>query len=73
MVSKDEKEALLEGGLMDINAVSAFLDVSRQSTYELMKSGKLPFTFIGQSRRIPRAAVLALASRGLEQTKESEQ
>ena len=78
MVAKDEKEALekealLEAGFMDINSVSGFFAVSRQKVYELMNEGTLPFTFIGQSRRIPRSAVLELASRGLQQTKHSEQ
>jgi excisionase family DNA binding protein len=52
--------------LLRVRDVAAFLALSRSKVYELMGDGTLPFKKIGKSRRIPRWAMLQLASQGAE-------
>ena len=52
--------------LLRVRDVAAFLALSRSKVYELMGDGTLPFRKIGKSRRIPRWAMLQLASQGAE-------
>ena len=52
--------------LVRVRDVAAFLALSRSKVYELMGDGTLPFRKIGKSRRIPRWAMLQLASQGAE-------
>jgi excisionase family DNA binding protein len=54
--------------LVRVRDVAAFLALSRSKVYELMGDGTLPFKKIGKSRRIPRWAMLQLATQGAELT-----
>ena len=56
---------LVADGLLSIDEACEFLSVGRSTLYELMDAGKLPFTKIGRSRRIPRRALVELAAAGL--------
>ena len=42
-----------------------FFRISRSTVYKLMELGELPWVKIGRARRIPRAALLALAARSV--------
>ena len=59
-------QLLLAGGLLTIRQASEFLQLSRSTLYELMNRGELPFVRIRTARRIPRAALVALAARELQ-------
>ena len=65
MTHDKKSDPLLDSGLMKINDVAAFLAVSRQKIYQLIKAGELSYTIVGEARRIPRASVLELASKKL--------
>jgi excisionase family DNA binding protein len=57
---------LLDDGLMTIDQACEFLAVSRTTIWQLMKNGSLPYTHVApRARRIPRAAVKALAAKNL--------
>jgi excisionase family DNA binding protein len=51
--------------LVRVRDVAAFLALSRSKVYELMGDGTLPFKKIGKSRRIPRWAMIELATKGV--------
>lgn len=57
--------AMVEEGLLNVREAGAFLAVSRTTIWVLMSAGTLPYTLIGHNRRIPRAALKALAIKGL--------
>jgi excisionase family DNA binding protein len=61
----DRTAALLADGFDTPKSAAAFLKVSVAQVYRLMQVGKLPFTRIGRSRRIPRRALIELAARNL--------
>lgn len=43
--------------LFTVNQVAERLKVTRATVYSLMKSGKLPYTLVGQRRRIEEAVI----------------
>ena len=53
---------LVADGLMTIPDAARFLCVSRSKIYEMMDHGELIFVKLGRSRRIPRRALVELAS-----------
>ena len=57
--------ALVEDGLVKVSEAADFLRLSRSTLYTLMDQGELPFVKLGRSRRIPRRALVQLATRGL--------
>lgn len=56
---------ILTEGLMSVEDVMSFLQISRSTIWRMMDAGSLPYTNIGRIRRIPRRSVLDLASRNL--------
>jgi excisionase family DNA binding protein len=56
---------LVADGLMRVAEAAEFLGLSRAGVYQLMGRGELPFVKIGRARRVPRRAVLRLASEAL--------
>lgn len=58
-------EDLMNEGLLTVKDAAAFLAVSRATVWKLMLSGDLVYSYIGHGRRIPRAALKALALKGL--------
>jgi excisionase family DNA binding protein len=56
---------LLAEGLLPVEEAGKFTGFSRSFLYKLMNDGELPFTKIGRTRRIPRRALIDLASRHL--------
>jgi excisionase family DNA binding protein len=65
MTVKAVEQAVLDEGLMSIEAVAEYLALSRGMVYRLVQEGTLPSTHIGRLRRVPKAAVRELARRGL--------
>jgi excisionase family DNA binding protein len=57
---------LVTDGLMRVVEAAQFLSVGRSTVYQLMDKGELPFVKLGASRRIPKRAVLNLASTNLQ-------
>jgi excisionase family DNA binding protein len=64
-VTKVNRAALVEDGLVDVNEAADFLGISRSAIYNLMGRGELPFAKIGGSRRIPRRSLRELAAKCL--------
>jgi excisionase family DNA binding protein len=62
---QEERAALVADGLWTIPEAADFLRISRSRLYDLMNSGELAFVKLGRSRRLPRRAVVDLATRGL--------
>jgi excisionase family DNA binding protein len=62
---QEERAALIAEGLWTIPEAVDFLRISRSRLYDLMNSGDLIFVKLGRSRRLPRRAVVDLATRGL--------
>ncbi len=63
-----EKHAnLLSDGLMTVNEACEWLGFGRSRVYQLMGSGELVYVKIGNSRRVPKRALVELAARGLVQ------
>ena len=60
-----DREALVEGGLVTIGQAEDFTALSKSKLYDLMSGGELPFMKIGASRRIPRRALVALVAKHL--------
>ena len=65
MAPIDERREVVADGLLRISDASKFLGLSRSKLYQLMDRGELPFVKIGRARRIPRRAVIRLASEAL--------
>lgn len=57
---------LVRDGLMTVAETVAFLRVSRSTVYALMEQGRLPYTHICRTRRIPRRAIIDLAAANLK-------
>lgn len=53
---------LVLDGLMTVKQAAEFLSLSRSTVYGLMERGDLAYVKIGQSRRIPKKAVIDLAN-----------
>ena len=64
-MAASEQQALVADGLMTVIEAAEFLRLSRSSVYVLMDHGELAFVKLGRSRRIPRRALVELATRGL--------
>jgi excisionase family DNA binding protein len=64
--TNQESQDWVADGLMQVAEVAQFLSVGRSTVYQLMDRGELPFVKLGASRRIPRRAVLNLASANLK-------
>jgi excisionase family DNA binding protein len=60
-----ETEKLVEGGLCTVPEAAGFLGISQGKLYQLMNQGELRFCKIGKNRRLPWAAVKALAAESL--------
>lgn len=56
---------LVGDGMDTVKGAAEFLRVSIATIYNLMGNGELPYAKIGRSRRIPRRALIELASRNL--------
>lgn len=56
---------LVAEGLLSVGEAARFLSLSRTTLYELMESGRLVYVKLGRARRIPRRAVIALATSNL--------
>lgn len=56
---------LVNDGFADVEAVAAFLAVSRRTVYALMEGGALPYIKVGRCRRVPWAAVRRFAAERL--------
>ena len=59
------KTELLEEGLTTVMEAASFLGLSRSLLYQLMDRGELAYVEIGRARRIPRRALVELASNNL--------
>lgn len=61
--------SLLADGLLSVRAACEWLDVDRRTVWRMMDGGELPFVYAkgkgSLSRRIPKAALLAWASKRL--------
>jgi excisionase family DNA binding protein len=62
----DSRQTLVSDGLLTVPEACRFLSLSRTSLYDLMDSGKLAYSKIGRSRRIPKRALVELAAEGLK-------
>jgi excisionase family DNA binding protein len=62
---RDGPAELVSDGLVTVPEAAAFLSLSRSTLYALMERGDLPYVRIGAARRIPRKALIALASSNL--------
>ena len=60
-----DPETIVGDGLLTIKQVAEWLQLSRSRIYELLADGSLPSVTIGRARRIPRRALIELASRDL--------
>ena len=58
-------DELVGDGLVSVPAGAAFLGLSRSKLYTLMDEGVLPYVKLGRARRIPKRALIELASRNL--------
>lgn len=65
MSARHDEDRVGEAGLMTVAQVAAYLALSRETIYRMMTDGRLSYTLIGRSRRIPRKDVIALANRSL--------
>jgi excisionase family DNA binding protein len=61
----EDKEKLVDLGLMKVKDAAGFLGLSRSSIYAKMDTGELSFVKIGRARRVPRRAVVEFAARRL--------
>jgi excisionase family DNA binding protein len=61
-MATDPRVELVSDGLMRVIEVAAFLGLSRASVYKAMDQGLLPFVKLGRARRVPRRAVINLAT-----------
>jgi excisionase family DNA binding protein len=59
-------EDLVADGMLNIKEAAAFLHVSRSTLWMYMEKGMLPYAKIGGSRRIPRKALIELASKSIQ-------
>ena len=59
---ENDREALVEGGLLKVQEVGCFLGLSRAAVYQLMERGELAWVQLGRTRRVPRRAVVRLAA-----------
>lgn len=59
------KEKMIESGMMTVKEAANFLRLSRSTLYTLMDQGKLCYSKIGGSRRIPSKAIHLLAATNL--------
>jgi excisionase family DNA binding protein len=67
MKAQKGTEALLSDGLMTVNEACEWLGFGRTRVYQLMSSGELVYVKIGNSRRVPKRALVELAAKGLVQ------
>jgi excisionase family DNA binding protein len=58
-------EELVADGLASVPQAAQFLGISRSKLYELMDQGQLVYCKLGRNRRIPWAAIKALAAQSL--------
>jgi len=58
-------EDLVADGLVTVKEAEEFLGIRRSKLYELMERGELPYVKIGSARRIPKRALIALATKHL--------
>ena len=58
-------EAIVSEGMMSPTEVAEFLGFCRDTIYEMMSDGELPWTKIRGSRRIPRKLVVELAAKNM--------
>jgi excisionase family DNA binding protein len=65
-MTKTERVKIAEDGFLTINEACQFLRVSRPTVYGMMGRDELPFVMVGKVRRIPRRAIVALVSQGLQ-------
>lgn len=56
----------LAEGLMSVKDAGSFVGLGRSKLHELMAAGELAYVKIGRARRIPRAALIALARANLK-------
>ena len=61
----DEKADVFESGCVTIEGLEAEFGIKRSTAYELMNSGRLPWTRPYGRRLIPRTAVRKLLATGL--------
>jgi hypothetical protein len=64
-MSNDTNDELFEEGALTIEGLEKEFGIKRSSAYELMNSGRLPWTCPYGRRLIPRAAVKKLLAAGL--------
>lgn len=64
--AQPDQQDLVSDGLMTVVEVAAFLSVGRSTVYQLMEKGELPFVKLGACRRIPKQALLGLATANLK-------
>lgn len=58
--------AIFADGLVTVIEAATFLGLSRSQVYALMERGQLVYVKLGRSRRIPRRALIELASKNLK-------
>jgi excisionase family DNA binding protein len=61
----EQKQAVVDDGLVTIQRVAEFLGVGRTTVYQLIGSGELPTCKIGKCTRIPLGSVKSFAARSL--------
>lgn len=66
-IRREDPADLVSDGLVTVPEAAAFLRVSRSTIYVLMDRGDLPYVRIGSARRIPKKALVTLASSCLTQ------
>lgn len=52
--------------ILSVTQVAAYLGVSRQTVYRLMRSGQLGYVMVGSRRRVPRQGLDALLAAGYQ-------
>jgi excisionase family DNA binding protein len=64
-MAEKKNSNVMGDGLASVTEACKFLGLSRATVYALMGQGALPYCKIGGSRRIPRRALVDLATRSL--------
>jgi excisionase family DNA binding protein len=65
MERSEQDRKMVEDGLVTVKEAAAFLSISIAKVYGLMGGGELCYIKLGRSRRIPRRALVELATKNL--------
>jgi len=70
-ISKEVKEPKSEFKYLDVINASKFLGMSRAKLYILMRDGVVPYTYVGNQRRLIMADLVKYVEKNYKQAKKS--